>query len=109
MPLNGACRHWTDYATLTEAGEVTFKARWVPGTLATLSWIDRDLGLSVAALAGAYAGGRLDEISGKSYVMACAQLPIEEHFKKIEESEASQQRPPPRRCLTVFPQLSGGR
>ncbi|KZV88803.1 NmrA-domain-containing protein [Exidia glandulosa HHB12029] len=74
-----------DCAKLNENGDVTFKARWVPGTIATLSWIERDMGKSVGALVDAYAGGRVSEVDGKSYVMACAKVPIEEYFKVMEQ------------------------
>ncbi|KZV88791.1 NmrA-domain-containing protein [Exidia glandulosa HHB12029] len=85
----GFLENWTrpafpDYAKLDENGEVAFKARWVKGTIAPFSWIDRDLGLSVSTLFNAYANGKLDEINGKDYVMLCAKLPIEDWYKIIE-------------------------
>ncbi|KZV88787.1 NmrA-domain-containing protein [Exidia glandulosa HHB12029] len=88
--LTGAfLENWTrkellDCATLNDNGDVCFNSRWVPGTLAVLSWIERDMALSVSALLRAYDNGRLSEISGKDYLMVCARLPIEGWHKIIE-------------------------
>ncbi|KZW00442.1 NmrA-domain-containing protein [Exidia glandulosa HHB12029] len=85
----GFLENWTrpvfpDCVKLDENGEVAFASRWVQGSIAILSWIDRDLGLSVSTLFNAYADGKLDEINGKDYVMLCQKLPIEDWYKIIE-------------------------
>ncbi|KZV90879.1 NAD(P)-binding protein [Exidia glandulosa HHB12029] len=75
-----------DFATLNEAGEISIKSRWGRGTLATLSWTGRDIGLSTAGLFGAYAAGRVSDIAGKAYLVAVAKLPIEELYERIEKA-----------------------
>ncbi|KZV90320.1 NmrA-domain-containing protein [Exidia glandulosa HHB12029] len=75
---------FVDCAKLNDDGEVEIKTRWVKGTVASLSWIEHDLGLSVSSLFNAYANGRLDEINGKEYAMICSKLPIEDWYEIIE-------------------------
>ncbi|KZV90319.1 NmrA-domain-containing protein [Exidia glandulosa HHB12029] len=75
---------FVDCARLNDYGEVEIKTRWVKGTVAALSWIDRDLGPSASTLFSAYANGKLDEINGRDYLTLCAKLPIEDWYKIIE-------------------------
>ncbi|KZV88790.1 NmrA-domain-containing protein [Exidia glandulosa HHB12029] len=81
---NWVRKEFPDCVRLDENGEIATMARWVPGSLAPLSWIERDLGLAVSALFNAYSTGRLSEINGKDYVVSCAKVPIEEWYKAIE-------------------------
>lgn len=70
---------------MTEDGEVVIPSRWVKGTIAVLSWAGRDVGPCASALFNAVANGRLDDVNGKTFLAACARLPIEDFFKKVEE------------------------
>ncbi|KZV80785.1 NmrA-domain-containing protein [Exidia glandulosa HHB12029] len=82
----GFLENWTRpyVPSLIRSHHLTFAARWVQGSIAILSWIDRDMGLSVSTLFNAYANGKLDEINGEDYVVLCAKLPIEDWYKIIE-------------------------
>ncbi|KZV98203.1 NmrA-domain-containing protein [Exidia glandulosa HHB12029] len=81
---NWTRKEYPDCASLNEKGEITFKARWVPGTEAPLTWIERDLGPSISALFNAYSAGRLAEINGKDFAVLSAKLPIENWNKVME-------------------------
>ncbi|KZV88801.1 NAD(P)-binding protein [Exidia glandulosa HHB12029] len=89
--LNGGfLENWTrprfpDHPRVSDdRSEVTIPSRWVKGTIAVLSWTEHDLGQSGAAVLRAYAHGKVDEVNGKTFLVACARLPIEEYFKKVE-------------------------
>ncbi|KZV98205.1 NmrA-domain-containing protein [Exidia glandulosa HHB12029] len=81
---NWTRKEYPDCASLNENGEIAFKARWVPGATAVLTWVERDIGASISALFNAYSAGRLAEINGKDYVVLSARLPIEDWHKVME-------------------------